>query len=57
MNSKEKTNLICKILSDRKATDIVYIAVENKTSLCDYFIIAGGRNKIQVKTLAEHLEE
>ena len=57
MNSKEKTNLKCKILSDRKATDIVYIAVENKTSLCDYFIIAGGRNKIQVKTLAEHLEE
>lgn len=57
MNSQEKTNLICKILSDRKATDIVYIAVENKTSLCDYFVIAGGRSKTQVKALAEHLEE
>lgn len=57
MTSKEKTNLICKILSDRKAVGIVYIAVENKTSLCDYFVIAGGRSKTQVKTLAENLEE
>lgn len=57
MTSNEKTSLICKILSDRKATDIVYIAVEDKTSLCDYFVIAGGRSKTQVKALAEHLEE
>ncbi len=57
MTSKEKTQLICKILSDRKASDIVYIAVEQKTSLCDYFVIAGGRLKTQVKALAEHLEE
>lgn len=57
MTSNEKTNLICKILSERKAVDIVYIAVENKTSLCDYFVIAGGKSKTQVKALAEHLEE
>ena len=57
MTSNEKTSLICKILSDRKANDIVYIAVEDKTSICDYFIIAGGRSKTQVKALAEHLEE
>ncbi len=57
MTSKEKTQLICKILSEKKAVDIVYIAVEDKTSLCDYFVIAGGRSKTQVKALAEHLEE
>lgn len=57
MDSKQKTQLICKILSDRKAVGIVYIAVEDKTSLCDYFIIAGGRSKTQVKSLAENLEE
>lgn len=57
MTSKEKTDLICKILSDRKANNIVYIAVEDKTSLCDYFIIAGGRSKTQVKSIAENLEE
>ena len=57
MTSNEKTQLICKILSDKKADGIVYIAVETKTSLCDYFIIAGGRSKTQVKALAENLEE
>ena len=57
MNSQEKTKLICKLLSDKKACDVVYIAVENKTSLCDYFVIAGGRSKTQVKSLAENLEE
>ena len=57
MTSNEKTQLICKILSDKKASNIVYLDVEKKTSLCDYFIIAGGRSKTQVKTLAENLEE
>jgi ribosome-associated protein len=57
MTSKEKVDLICKILSERKANDIVYIAVEEKTSLCDYLVIAGGRSKTQVKALAEHLDE
>ena len=57
MTSKEKTDLICKLLSDKKANNIVYLDVEKKTSLCDYFIIAGGRSKTQVKTLAENLEE
>ena len=57
MTSEEKTKLICKLLSDKKANDILYIAVENKTSLCDYFVIAGGRSKTQVKALAEQLEE
>lgn len=57
MTSKEKVQLICRILSEKKASDIVYIAVEDKTSLCDYFIIAGGRSKTQVKAIAENLEE
>ena len=57
MNSSEKTQLICKLLSEKKACNIVYIAVEKKTSLCDYFVIAGGRSKTQVKSLAENLEE
>ena len=57
MTSEEKAKWICKVLSDRKANDIVYIAVENKTSLCDYFVVAGGSSKTQVKALAENLEE
>ncbi len=57
MNSKEKVSLICKCLSEKKAKGIVYIAVEHKTSLCDYFVVAGGTSKTHVKSLAENLEE
>ena len=57
MTSLEKTQIICKILSAKKAKGIVYLAVESKTSLCDYFVICGGSSKTQVKSLAENLDE
>lgn len=57
MEVKEKVLKICRLLSEKKAKGIVYIAVENKTSLCDYFVVAGGSSKTQVKSLAENLEE
>ena len=55
--SMKKTLRICKFLSDKKASGIVYIDVESKTSLCDYFIICSGRSSTQVKSLAENLDE
>lgn len=57
MTSSEKTQLICKILSEKKAHDLVYIDVADKTSLCDTFVICSGRSTTQVKSLAENLEE
>ena len=57
MEVKEKVLKICELLSQKKAKGIVYIAVEKKTSLCDYFVVAGGSSKTQVKSLAENLEE
>ena len=57
LTSKQKTLQICKYLSDKKAYGIVYIDVESKSSLCDYFVICSGRSSTQVKSLAENLEE
>jgi ribosome-associated protein len=57
MTSKEKTQLICKLLSEKKGSDIVYIDVADKTSLCDWFVICSGRSTTQVKSLAENLDE
>ena len=57
MTSKEKCLTICNILSSKKAGNIVYIDVAEKTSLCDYFIVCSGRATTQVKALAENLEE
>ena len=55
--SKQKALQICKLLSDKKGSSIVYIDVESKTSLCDYFVICSGRSSTQVKSLAENLDE
>jgi ribosome-associated protein len=57
MTSQEKVTTICKLLADRKAQNIVYIEVTEKTTLCDYFVIASGRSSTQVKALAEYLDE
>ncbi len=57
MTSKEKVLTICKILSEKKGENIVYIDVADKSSLCDYFVIAGGRSSTAVRALSENLEE
>ena len=48
---------ICEFLSSKKGEDIVLIDVREKTSLCDYFIVASGRSTQQVKALCENLED
>ena len=44
MEAKELTEAICAFLSSKKAEDIVIADVREKTTLCDCFIIASGRN-------------
>lgn len=51
------TEEICKILSSKKAEDILVVDVREKTVLCDYFIIASGRNTTQVRALCDNVEE
>ena len=57
MNSKELALAVCRILSDKKATDILKIDVADKTILADYYVIATGRSLTHVRSLAENLEE
>ena len=57
MTSKEKVLAVCKILSSKKAENIVYIDVSEKSSLCDYFVIAGARSSTAVRALCDNLEE
>ena len=51
MNSEEMAKVICDTLSAKKAYDIVKINVQGKTVIADYFIIASGKSKTQVKSL------
>ena len=42
---------------DRKAADIVILKVSDVSYLADYFIIATGFSRIQVRAIAEAIEE
>lgn len=44
-------------LGNNKATDLVTINVEGKTSLADYMIIASGTSSRHVSALTEHLRQ
>ncbi len=48
---------ICKILSDKQATDIKIVSIKGISDLADYFIICSGKSIPQVKAIFDHLEE
>lgn len=54
---KKFAEKICALLSSKKAEDILIIDVTEKTTLCDYFVIASGHSTTQVKALCDHVEE
>ena len=53
--NKELHDIIRKFLDENKAEDIVSIDIYNKSSLCDYMIIATGTSSRHIKALAENL--
>ena len=55
--SKELAQAICLALSAKKAKDIATVYVREKSSLCDYFVIASGTSSTQVRAMGEYVEE
>lgn len=56
-SSKELALAICAALSAKKAKDIATIYVRDKSSVCDYFVIASGTSSTQIKAMGEYVEE
>ena len=54
---RQTAEKICALLSSKKAEDILIIDVAEKTTLCDYFVIASGHSSTQVRALCVHVEE
>ena len=54
---KELALDIAKALDDKKAIDIVALAVGHLTVVADYFVVASGNSAIQVRALANEVEE
>lgn len=57
MNALEKTERIIQAMKDKKAFDIVTIDVSERTSVCDFFVVASANNVIQTHAIAEKIDE
>lgn len=57
MESYELARAAAKILSDKKAKDIVILNVGDQTVVCTYFVIASGTSSTQVRALCDNVEE
>jgi ribosome-associated protein len=55
--SKDLALTIADSADDRKAGDILVLGVENISYLTDYFVIATGFSRTQVRAIADSIEE
>ena len=55
--SKKLAQTACKALSEKRGRDIVTLYVRERTSLCDYFVIASAGSASQIKAMGERVEE
>lgn len=53
----EKVELICKLLDEKKAKDIVIVDISKLTVIADHFVICSGRSNTQVKALVDIVDE
>jgi len=56
-SSKEWALLAAEAASDKKATDIVAMDVAELLVVTDYFVICTGKTNIQVKAIADEVED
>ena len=57
MESTELALRIAQILFDKKALDITVLRVGHMTVITDYMVIASGRSALQVKSLADDVDD
>ena len=57
MNSKQVALVAAEAAGDKKAEDIVALDVSQLLVVTEYFVIATGRTNIQVRAIADEVEE
>ncbi|MEX0843734.1 MAG: ribosome silencing factor [Balneolaceae bacterium] len=56
-NSQEMVNIITEALLSRKGKEVTVMDVSELTTLTDYFVICHGTSDVQIKALADAVEE
>ena len=54
---KELADVAAAALLDRRGRDVALLDTEEMTTVCDGFLLASGRSTLQVRALADAVEE
>ncbi len=57
MKAKDTAVLAAQALETKQGEDILVLDVKHLTAITDYFVIASGRNNLQVQAMADAVEE
>ena len=57
LTSQEKSQLIAKAASDKKALDIMIMNMHDLTTTTDYFIVCSATTATQVRAIADNIED
>ncbi len=57
LNAKEFAFKAVRLLSEKKAMDIIILDIGNVSLIADYFVICNGATRIQTKSICDHLIE
>jgi ribosome-associated protein len=57
LTTEQMLQQIAEACGEEKALDVVALDVSQLTVIADYFVIAAGRNVLQVKSIADRVEE
>lgn len=57
LEGKKLAGSICALASEKKANNILIMDLKKINYVTDYFVIASGDSYVQVKAIADHIEE
>lgn len=57
MTSEQQARLVCDVMLDKKAEDIVRIDIRGLSILADFFVICSGKSTLQVQAISDTVDE
>jgi ribosome-associated protein len=57
MDGREKAFVAAQAADGKKAKDVIILDMRRLSPLCDYFVIASGGSRLQMRSITEAIEE
>mgnify|MGYP001231975560 CR=1 FL=1 len=57
MTNEQQARLVCDVMLDKKAEDIVRIDIRGLSILADFFVICSGKSTLQVQAISDAVDE